>query len=198
MAHRLPQHVVRHVKGNLRFFHGLATQPKTVGAIVPTSVFMARRMASVANPASALPVLEVGPGTGVVTRALLRRGIKPEKLVSVEYSAFFCKHLRREFRDVRILHGDAFNLDKTLGDLGSTHFDCVISGLPLLNFSTEQRVSLIEDALARIPKGRPMIQFSYGLLSPVPPGRGHYSVERFGIEIRNIPPAQMWLYRRTD
>ncbi len=197
MTHRLPQHVFRQVKGNLRFFHGLVTQPKTVGAIVPTSIFMARRMASIANPASALPVLELGPGTGVVTRALLRRGIKPDMLVSLEYSARFCKHLRKEFPDIRVLHGDAFDLDKTLGDLNSAHFDCVVSGLPLLNFSPEQRVALIEDALSRIPKGRPMIQFSYGLTSPVPPGRGHYSVERFGIEIRNIPPAQMWLYRRT-
>ncbi len=50
------------------FFKGLVSQPKTVGAIVPTSIYMARRMASVANPASNLPILELGPGTGVVTK----------------------------------------------------------------------------------------------------------------------------------
>jgi phosphatidylethanolamine/phosphatidyl-N-methylethanolamine N-methyltransferase len=198
MPHRLPQHVAKHVNRNLRFFRGLVTQPKTVGAIVPTSVFMARRMASVANPASSLPVLELGPGTGVVTKALLRRGIAPEKLVTVEYSTTFCKHLKRDFPDIRLIHGDAFQLDRTLSDLGPIHFDCVISGLPLLNFSVEDRISLVEDALGRIPKGRPFLQFSYGPSSPIPPGRGHYSVERFGWEIRNIPPAQMWLYRRTD
>lgn len=198
MPHRLPQNVARHLNRNLRFFKGLVTQPKTVGAIVPTSVFMARRMASVANPASSLPVLELGPGTGVVTRALMRRGIAAENLVSVEYSKQFCKHLKREFPDIRLIQGDAFDLGTTLGEFDSAHFDCVISGLPLLNFSVESRVSLLEDALARLPKGRPFLQFSYGPTAPIPQGRGHYSVERFGWEIRNIPPAQMWLYRRTD
>ncbi len=198
MPHRLPQHVAKHLNRNLRFFRGLVTEPKTVGAIVPTSVFMARRMASVANPASSLPVLELGPGTGVVTRALMRRGIAPDKLVSVEYSKQFCRHLRREFPGIRLIQGDAFALGEALGDLAPSHFDCVISGLPLLNFSLEQRLSLLEDVLGRLPKGRPFLQFSYGPVAPIPLGRGHYSVERFGWEIRNIPPAQMWLYRRAD
>lgn len=198
MPHPLPQNVARHLNRNLRFFKGLVTQPKTVGALVPTSVFMARRMASVANPASSLPVLELGPGTGVVTKALIRRGIVPEKLVSVEYSGQFCKHLKRDFPDIHLIQGDAFNLGKTLGDLAAAHFDCVISGLPLLNFSVDKRLSLLEDALGRIPKGRPFLQFSYGPAAPIPLGRGHYTVERFGWEIRNIPPAQMWLYRRAD
>ena len=198
MRHHLPQHVAEQVNHKLRFFKGLVSQPKTVGAIVPTSIYMARRMASVANPASSLPVLELGPGTGVVTRALLRRGIAPKKLVMVEYSPDFCEHLRAEHPDIRLFQGDAFNLDETLGDLRHAHFDCVISGIPLLNFPLEKRVALLEDVLSRIPKGRPFLQFSYGPASPIPSGHGHYTVKRFGWEIRNIPPAQMWMYRRAD
>lgn len=198
MRHHLPQHVVKHVSRNLRFFKGLVSQPKTVGAIVPTSKYMARRMASVANPASNLPVLELGPGTGVVTKALLRRGIDPKKLVSVEYSPEFCTHLKRELPQINLIHGDAFRLKETLGDLNKSHFDCVISGIPLLNFPVETRVALLEDLLNRIPRGRPVLQFSYGPVSPVPAGHGHYTVKRFGWEIRNIPPAQMWMYRRPD
>ena len=198
MPQRLQKHVVKHFNRNIQFFRGLVTEPKTVGAIVPTSIFMAKRMAAVANPASALPVLELGPGTGVVTKALLKRGVAPEKLVSVEFSDTFCTHLRREYPDIQLVHGDAFDLDSSLSDLGHKHFDCVISGLPLLNFPIEKRLSLVEDALGRVAKGRPFLQFCYGPTPPIPPGLGHYSVERFGWEIRNIPPAQMWLYRRAD
>ncbi|MDA4845290.1 phospholipid N-methyltransferase PmtA [Hoeflea poritis] len=197
MRQHLQRHVADRFSQKLRFFKGLVSQPKTVGAIVPTSIYMARRMASVANPASGLPVLELGPGTGVVTRALLRRGIAPENLVAVEYSPEFCRHIRKELPAVKLIRGDAFSLDETLGALRTTRFDCVISGIPLLNFPVETRVRLLEDVLGRIPKGRPFLQFSYGPNSPIPAGRGQYSVTRFGIEIRNIPPAQMWMYRRT-
>ena len=198
MRHSLPQHVAEQVNHKLRFFKGLVSQPKTVGAIVPTSIYMAKRMASVANPASGLPVLELGPGTGVVTRALLRRGIAPEKIFAVEYSSEFCAHLKKAMPKVNLIQGDAFDLDATLGKEGASHFDCVISGLPLLNFSMAKRISLLEDVLNRLPRGRPFLQFSYGPVAPIPSGHGHYSVKRFGWEFRNIPPAQMWMYRRID
>jgi phosphatidylethanolamine/phosphatidyl-N-methylethanolamine N-methyltransferase len=197
MRHRLPIQVAERVNHKLRFFKGLVSQPRTVGAIVPTSVFMAKRMASVANPAAGLPVLELGPGTGVVTRALLRRGVCPDRLVAVEYSPEFCAHLRREMPGVHVVQGDAFNLGESLGKLALTHFDCVISGLPLLNFAMGSRIALLNDVLNRMPAGRPFLQFCYGPAAPIPAGHGHYSVERFGWEFRNLPPAQMWLYRRN-
>ena len=68
----------------LKFFKGWIDKPKAVGSIVPTSSIAARRMASVVNPDSGLPVLEVGPGTGVITRAILAGGVKPENLYLVE------------------------------------------------------------------------------------------------------------------
>jgi phosphatidylethanolamine/phosphatidyl-N-methylethanolamine N-methyltransferase len=182
----------------VRFFRGWLHTPKAVGSIVPTSSVTARRMASVADPASGLPVLELGPGTGVITKALLARGVRPEKLVSVEYSKAFVEHLRRTFPDVRFIHGDAFDLDGTLGALRAQTFDCVISGIPLLNFPVDRRVAYIEDLLGRIPEGRPIMQITYGALSPVPVGKGDYMVERFDFVIRNIPPAHLWIYRRAN
>ena len=198
MTHDLQQHFAIHVARNLRFLRGLVSEPKSVGAIVPTSVFTARRMADVADPHSDLPVLELGPGTGVLTRALLNRGVAPERIVAVEYSAEFCRHLRRDLPGITVLQGDAFDLDRSLGEQWRhALFDCVVSGLPLLNFKAARRIALIEDALGRIPAGRPVVQFSYGLQSPVPQGGGRYSVTPMGWEIRNIPPARMWLYHRT-
>ncbi len=180
----------------LRFFKGWIDKPKAVGSIVPTSSVTARRMASVINPNSGLPVLEVGPGTGVITRAILARGIKPENLYAVEYSEDFVGHLRRHYPGVNVIQGDAFNLDKTLGEDRNLVFDSVISGVPLLNFPVARRISYLNSLLDRIPVGRPVMQLTYGPLSPIPAGRGDYTVKHFDFVIRNIPPTQLWIYRR--
>ncbi|ESZ13541.1 phospholipid N-methyltransferase PmtA [Mesorhizobium sp. L48C026A00] len=180
----------------LKFFKGWIDKPKAVGSIVPTSSITARKMASVVNPMSGLPVLEVGPGTGVITRAILAHGVKPENLYAVEYSPDFVRHLRQLYPGVNVIEGDAFNLNATLGDKSGLTFDSVISGVPLLNFPVEQRVAYVESLLDRIPTGRPVVQLTYGPLSPIPPGRGDYTVEHFHFVIRNIPPTQLWIYRR--
>jgi phosphatidylethanolamine/phosphatidyl-N-methylethanolamine N-methyltransferase len=180
----------------LKFFKGWIDKPKAVGSIVPTSSITARKMASVINPKSGLPVLEVGPGTGVITRAILAQGVKPENLYAVEYSTDFVRHLRRLYPGVNVIEGDAFNLDATLGDKSGLTFDSVVSGVPLLNFPVAQRIAYIESLLSRIPTGRPIVQLTYGPLSPIPPGRGDYTVEHFHFVIRNIPPTQLWIYRR--
>ncbi len=180
----------------LRFFKGWIDKPKAVGSIVPTSSVTARRMASVVDPGSGLPVLEVGPGTGVITRAILARGIKPENLYAVEYSEDFVRHLEDHYPGINVIQGDAFDLNKTLGDKRGLRFDSVISGVPLLNFPVAQRIAYLEDLLNRIPVGRPVVQLTYGPLSPIPAGRGNYTVKHFDFVIRNIPPTQLWIYRR--
>lgn len=180
----------------LKFFKGWMDKPKAVGSIVPTSSITARRMASIIDTESGLPVLELGPGTGCITKAILARGVKPERLYSIEYSDEFVAHLKRHYAGVNIIQGDAFDLDKTLGDKRGMVFDSVISGVPLLNFPVAKRIRYIEDLLGRIPAGRPIVQLTYGPLSPVPPGKGDYTVEHFDFIFRNIPPTRLWIYRR--
>lgn len=181
----------------LKFFRGWIDKPKAVGAIIPTSSVTARRMASVIDLKSGLPVLEIGPGTGVITKAILAKGVKPQDLYAVEYSHDFVEHLQRLYKGVNVIEGDGFALDATLGEHAGLTFDCVVSGVPLLNFSVERRVAYLENLLKRIPRGRPVVQITYGPKSPIPPGQGDYSVERFDFILRNIPPARLWLYRRT-
>ncbi len=180
----------------IRFFKGWMKNPKNVGSIIPTSEHMAKRMASVVDTASGLPVLELGPGTGVITRSILQRGVKPDQLFCVEYSSEFAKKLRHDFAGIHIVEGNAFDLETTLGAANTLKFDCVVSALPLLSFPKAMRVQLIKDLLNRIPEGRPIVQFSYGPLSPVPPIAG-VTVRHLEMIFRNIPPAQIWTYRRA-
>jgi phosphatidylethanolamine/phosphatidyl-N-methylethanolamine N-methyltransferase len=198
MAENLRKSLAKRFDEELRFFKGWMDKPRAVGAIAPTSSVTARRMASVINPASGLPVLELGPGTGVITKAILGAGVAPADLWSIEYSEDFVDHLRTRYPGVNIIQGDAFDLDKTLGEKRGQMFDAIISGVPLLNFPVPQRVAYIENLLGRIPVGRPIVQLTYGPRSPVPPGKGDYTVEHFDFIIRNLPPTQLWIYRRPQ
>jgi phosphatidylethanolamine/phosphatidyl-N-methylethanolamine N-methyltransferase len=178
------------------FFRAWTHNAKSVGSVWPTSSPMARKMAGVIDLSSGLPVLEIGPGTGPITRQILATGIAPPLLWTLEYSHDFAEKLRVKFPDIHVVEGDAFNLDATLGAKAPRQFDCAISGLPLLNFPVATRVAFVESILDRLPAGRPLIQFSYGPKSPVPPGLGNYQVRRHGMVLRNVPPAQLWIYSR--
>ncbi|MBW3099071.1 phospholipid N-methyltransferase PmtA [Pseudohoeflea coraliihabitans] len=197
MKTNISDRLVRKFDDEIRFFRGWLDGPKAVGAIVPTSQFTARSMASLADPHSSLPVLELGPGTGAITRAILGRGIAPERLYSVEYSGEFYEHLKLEYPEVNVIRGDAFDLETALGDNGRMQFDCVISAVPLLNFPMEQRIALVEGLLDRMPPGRPVVQISYGPVSPVASRGSSFTVAHHEFVLRNLPPAQLWTYRRT-
>lgn len=159
-------------------------------------------MASYIDTGSTLPVLELGPGTGAITGAILATGIAPSRLFAVEHSAPFCRLLGEKFPGARFLQGDAFALQDTLfnhlGDAAPTRFDCVISGLPLLNFPEEMRVHLLRSAFDLLEPGRPFVQFSYGLIPPVPIDSQQVSVTRSRWIVRNVPPARVWVYRRKS
>jgi phosphatidylethanolamine/phosphatidyl-N-methylethanolamine N-methyltransferase len=197
MNFRLKERCGKKFDEEIRFFKGWRSNMKAVGSIVPTSGITARRMASVVNPHSGLPVLELGPGTGVITKAILQKGVQPANLVSIEFSTDFYQHLVKTYPDVDFINGDAFDLDKTLGTRRDQKFDSVVSAVPLLNFPMHMRVSLIDDLLSRIPVGRPVIQISYGPLSPVVAMPDRYQISHYDFVVRNIPPAQLWVYRKT-
>jgi phosphatidylethanolamine/phosphatidyl-N-methylethanolamine N-methyltransferase len=97
---------------------------------------------------------------------------------------------------VHFVNGDAFNLDETLGVLKGQKFDSVVSGIPLLNFPMQARVALLESLLDRMPAGRPVVQISYGPVSPIIARPDRYHIQHFDFIVRNIPPAQLWIYRR--
>ncbi|ASV85227.1 methyltransferase domain protein [Ochrobactrum quorumnocens] len=195
MAGQLGRKLAAKFDEEIRFFKGWIDGPKAVGAILPTSSITARRMASVIDTKSGLPVLELGPGTGVITKAILAHGVKPADLYSVEYSPDFVEHLDRAFPDVNIIQGDVFDLDLALGDMKDQKFDSIVSAVPMLNFPMESRIQLMESLLSRMPRGRPLIQITYGPRPPVPAGKGNYIVQHYDFVVRNVPPAQLWVYR---
>jgi len=193
----LRQRLERKFDEEIRFFKGWKRDKKGVGALLPTSSVTARRMTDVIDPDSGLPVLELGAGTGVITKAILERGITPQNIVSIEYAPHFYELLRAKFPEVDMRNGDVFELDEVLGDRRAETFDCVISAVPMLSFPLERRIDLMKHLLSRIPRGRPVVQITHGPLSPLPAMPDLYSITHFDFVVRNIPPAQLWLYRRN-
>lgn len=180
---------------NLRFLRALILRPKNIGAVLPSSPALARAIARQVQPHGG-PVLEIGAGTGVVSEALLARGVAPEKLTLLEYDPELCRHLEKRFPQLHVICGDAFDLHHTLGPRYAAPFGAIVSGLPLLNHPPARRRAFMEGIAARLLPGAPFVQFSYGPMPPVPPLPGQ-SVSRAAMVLANIPPAKVWVYRKV-
>ncbi len=184
------------LQDQLRFLRGLLARPKGVGALAPSSSALAQAIAQQVDPKSDAPVLELGPGTGIVTGALIARGIAAERIVAIEYDRDFAALVAARFPRVRVIAGDAFDLDRTLGARFVQPFAGIVSGLPLLNFPVARRQALLDRIFARLAPGAAFVQFSYGTQAPVAPPPGT-SVHRAAVIWLNLPPARVWVYRRT-
>jgi phosphatidylethanolamine/phosphatidyl-N-methylethanolamine N-methyltransferase len=180
-----------------RFLKTLFENPRLTGAVAPSGRLLARAMARPVNPGAAGLVVELGPGTGPVTRALIERGVARERLVLVEYDASFCRLLGQRFAPVRVVQGDAYDLPRTLAGFVGQPIAAVVSSLPLLNQPPDLRAKLIADAFQLMAPGGLFVQFTYGIASPVPREAcaGRYSAHCTPPIWRNLPPARVWTYR---
>ncbi len=179
------------ISDHLRFFRALAARPKNVGAVAPSGPQLARAMAAQIKLDG--PVLELGPGTGALTGAIVKRAGE-KHLTAVEYDPEFAAALKARFPAATVIQGDAFDLDHTLGHCRP--YAAIISGLPLLNFAMADRHRLLDGVAARLLPGAAFIQFSYGLHAPVTPPDGHI-VSQAAFAWANVPPARVWVYRKA-
>lgn len=186
-----------HYSEDIKFLKGWATKPLTTGAISPSGRALARAMAAAVDPAWEGTVVELGPGTGAVTAALLERGVAPQRLLAVEYNPDFAEHIRGRFPGVGVTVGDAYQFIDVLSRLGVDKVAAVVSSLPLFTQPPLRRHHLIEQAMIALEPGRPFIQFSYALVPPVPAEDGCWTLDTSGWIVRNLPPARVWTYRRA-
>lgn len=181
-----------------RFLRSWFERPLVTGAVTPSGKMLARTMASYVDPRLSGPVIELGPGTGPVTEALVRRGIDQERLILVEFNPAFCKLLSRRFPRATVLHGDAYSIRATVGSLADTPAAATISSLPLFTKPLEQRMELLQSAHDLMHPGAPFVQFTYAAVPPIPARcqAGSYTASRSNKVWLNLPPARVWVYRR--
>lgn len=180
-----------------RFFRSLIATPRSTGAVAPSGRRLACAMAKAVGSAPHGLVVELGPGTGPVTRALVERGVDLRRLVLIEYNARFCRMLESRFAPATVIQGDAYDLRGALLPLADKRIVAVVSSLPLLNQPPDRREKLIADAFDLMGPDGVFVQFTYGLLSPIPPDAciGRYAAHGGPPVWRNLPPARVWTYR---
>jgi phosphatidylethanolamine/phosphatidyl-N-methylethanolamine N-methyltransferase len=180
----------------VRFLRSWIEKPLHVGAVMPSGRLLARTMAQYVDAEGTGPVIELGPGTGAITSALIERGVEQKRLVLVEYNPSFCALLRDRYPQAKVVQGDAYTLRDTLWNVLNAPASAVVSGLPLVTKPMLTRVRLIRDAFAALAPGAPFIQFTYSVVPPIPkslPGVSTEASERIWM---NLPPARVWVYRK--
>jgi phosphatidylethanolamine/phosphatidyl-N-methylethanolamine N-methyltransferase len=180
-----------------RFIKTLFESPRLTGAVSPSGRFLARAMARAVGPNRPGLVVELGPGTGPVTKALIERGVAAQDLALVEYEPAFCRLLAQRYPGVRVLQGDAYDLTRSLAELRGRPIRAVVSSLPLLNEPQARRQELLLQAFGLMEPGGVFVQFTYGVVSPVPRRIGglRLSAEAGAPVWLNLPPARVWTYR---
>ncbi|MCB1411688.1 MAG: methyltransferase [Xanthobacteraceae bacterium] len=180
----------------VRFLRSWIEKPLHMGAVMPSGRVLARTMAQYVDVQARGPVIELGPGTGAITSALIEYGIDPARLVLVEYDPGFCALLRDRYPQATVVQGDAYALRDSLFGTLAEPAAAVVSGLPLVTKPMLTRLKLIRDAFAALSPGAPFIQFTYSVTPPIPkslPGVTTQASERIWM---NLPPARVWVYRK--
>jgi phosphatidylethanolamine/phosphatidyl-N-methylethanolamine N-methyltransferase len=177
------------------FRRRLLQNPKQVSALAPSSRYLAHAMAEGLGPKTGR-VVEFGPGTGRLTRAILKAGVPPRHLDLFELDNDFVRHLHQHFPGVAVHHLGADRAD----DVVAPGVGAVVSGLPLLSMPPVVREAIVGAAFRILAPGAPFIQFTYGPKPPLPPE----SVERLGLRFEpgakvwlNLPPARVYRFYRA-
>jgi len=179
----------------VKFIRSWIEKPISTGAVMPSSRVLARAMARYVDPVSNGPVIELGPGTGPVTQALVRQGIDPARLVLVEFNPDFCRLLRARYPAATVVQGDAYRLRRLLDGYVDEPAAAVVSGLPLVTKPLRTRLRLISDAMTLLAAGAPFVQFTYAMVPPIPKGLSGVRAEASELIWMNLPPARVWVYR---
>jgi phosphatidylethanolamine/phosphatidyl-N-methylethanolamine N-methyltransferase len=180
-----------------RFLRSWLAAPLRVAAVAPSGPALSRLITCEISPADA-PVLELGPGTGVFTRALLARGLSESDLTLVEFGPDFARLLRLRFPAANILSIDAAAIGAA-GLFAERPAGTVVSGLPLLSMPQAKVEAILAGTFSCLRPGGSFYQFTYGPRCPVP----NAILDRLGLQsvqigrtMRNIPPASVYRISR--
>ena len=176
----------------LTFTQATLSDPRAIGAACPSSPFLAKAMAEQVDINTDGYVIELGGGTGMITRALLERGVSPDKLITVEFSPVLAKHLHKEFPDIHVIEGDAGQLSQLLSDdVKEVH--AIVSGLPLRSLPKPSVKAIKKQIYQLIDEKGFFIQFTYDLrLSHSQ--KNNFTLQQTQVVLRNIPPARINTY----
>jgi phosphatidylethanolamine/phosphatidyl-N-methylethanolamine N-methyltransferase len=179
----------------MQFIRSWIEKPLSTGAVMPSSKALARTMARHVDPHASGPVIELGPGTGPVTEALVKQGVDPARLILVEFNSDFCRLLRARYPAATVVQGDAYRLRRLLTTYVTEPVAAVVSSLPLMTKPLRTRLRLISDVMSLLTPNAPFVQFTYAMVPPIPKALSGITAQASELIWLNLPPARVWVYR---
>lgn len=183
----------RDIANPAMFFRRWLANPLQMGSVIPSSAALCQRIVRHTRRAADEAVLELGAGTGVVSRSLLEAGVPPERLIVVEIVPEMAEHLRRALPGVLVIECDARMLPSVLPRHWHGRIGSVVCGIPLvlLPLAEQQRFIAAIDAVA---PGQGFLHYSYCVTSPLPWRKHALTARREAWTPLNFPPASVWRY----
>ena len=189
----LDPRVKRAIANPAMFFRRWLANPLQMGSIIPSSTSLCERIVRHTRRATDEAVLELGAGTGVISRALLKGGIPPERLIVVEIVPEMASHLRDVLPGVDVIEGDARDLSSLLPRHWHGRIGSVVCGIPLVLLPLAEQRHFI-DAIEAVAPGRGFLHYSYCATSPLPWRKHALTARREAWTPLNFPPASVWRY----
>ena len=175
------------------FFRRWLANPLQMGSVVPSSPALCRRVAAQIRRRPDQAVLELGAGTGVISRALLASGVPPERLIVVEIVPAMAAHLRAILPGATVIEGDARCLPELVSAQWLGRIGSVVCGIPLVLLPLAEQRRFI-DAIEVVAPGRGFLHYSYCATSPLPWRKHRLAAKREAWTPLNFPPASVWRY----
>lgn len=195
---RWSQDLLARVQDRAIFFREFLRHPRQIGSVVPSSRFLEKRVVLAGNIGSARSVVELGPGTGGITRAILAALPAKASLLSLDINPLFCDRIRR-IQDGRLaVHcGAALELEQALAGRGLAHPDVVVSGIPFSTMGPESGTDLLDLIARLLPPGGRFVAYQVrdsvaGLTNP------RLGEAQISLELLCIPPQRVFRWEKNS
>ena len=186
-----------HPDHRFAFLQGFLERPKEVGSIIPSSRFLERRIVRLARADTAKVLVELGPGTGGTTRALLRAMDPAARLLAIEVNTRFAELLRR-IDDPRLVvhHGDAAEIGTALDRYELPTPDVILSGIPFSTMAKGTGRDILQSVHDSLHPGGLFV--AYQVRDRVESlGREVFGRARVQTEILNVPPMRVYRWKKA-
>ena len=186
--------------GLVLFMWRWASSPYRIGGIMPSAKPLAWAMAcaSIKARRGEGPVVELGAGTGSITRALIEQGIVEQNLVLIEQDREMCRWLERRFPRAAVVRGEAAQIERILAQECASPASVVVSSLPLRNLQSGEREAIVQASLNAVPEGGAFVQYTYARHPALACARLGLECRKVGFTAMNMPPAGIWQITKAN
>jgi len=190
------QSQITHSLGTKLFLLRVLKNPRQLGAVAPSSRHLGALISKHAKGTDESPIVELGGGSGSLTRAMIKSGIDPARIYVIELDAALASYLKTSFPDVNVIHGNATELQQILPPEIIGKVQKIVSGLPMINMPEAVRKMILDSCFEILTPEGAYLQYTYSPRSSINAKAFQLKKKRLGTVFLNLPPATVWQYTK--